>query len=100
MQIERTNSDALMVNKLPDGSSVIVDSQERDGLRTERDGWRSLGRVQHPTTLAGVTESMQTIVRSRNKRRVAEEAILQLQDKKLVRTSGVSSQARRQFLTT
>src|SRR5271168_1985933 len=101
MQIERTNSDALVVNKLPDGSTVIVDA-ENDAVfalnSTAGAAWDACGRS---TTLAGVTESMQRSFDPGIREELAEEAILQLQDKNLVKTSGISSQAsRRQFITT
>ena len=51
--------------------------------------------------LASVTENMQRSFDPKTTEELAEEAILQLQDKQLVKTWGASSQSsRRKFLTT
>jgi hypothetical protein len=101
MQIERTNSNALVVNKLPDGSRVIVDSENETVLALNATAGAAWDACSVPTTLSGVTESMQSSLDPRITEDFAEEAILQLQAQKLVQTSGASSQAtRRQFITT
>jgi hypothetical protein len=101
MRIERTSSDALVVNKLPDGSTVIVDAKNEAVFAlnsTAGAAWEACGG---PTTLAAVTENMQRSFDPGVSEELAEEAILQLHDKKLVQASGVPSQAsRRQFMTT
>ena len=101
MQIERTNSDALVVNKLPDGSTVIVDTNNETVFALNATAGAAWDACRAPTTLAGVTESMQRSFDPGISEELAEEAILQLNDKKLVKTSGTPSQAsRRQFITT
>lgn len=101
MQIERTNSDALVVSKLPDGSTVIVDAENEAVFALNSTAGAAWDACNGSTTLAGVTESMQRSFDPRISEELAEEAILQLHDKRLVRTSGGSSQAsRRQFITT
>lgn len=101
MQIERTNSDALVVNKLPDGSTVIVDTDNETVFALNATAGAAWDACSAPTTLAGVTESMQRSFDTEISEELAEEAILQLHDKSLVRTSGTPSQAsRRQFITT
>ena len=101
MQIERTNSDALVVNKLPDGSTVIVDTGNETVFALNAAAGAAWDACSAPTTLAGVTESMQRSFDPGISEELAEEAILQLHDKKLLKTSGPPSQAsRRQFITT
>jgi Coenzyme PQQ synthesis protein D (PqqD) len=100
MQIERTNSDALVVNKMPDGSTVIVDAENEAVFALNSTAGAAWDACSGPTTLAGVTESMQRSFDPQISEELAEEAILQLHDKKLVKTSGTPSQpSRRQFIT-
>jgi hypothetical protein len=101
MLIERTNFDALVVNKLPDGSTVIVDAKNESVFALNPAAGAAWDACSGPTTLAGVTESMQRSFDPGISEELAEEAILQLHDKNLVTTSGNPSQAsRRQFITT
>jgi hypothetical protein len=101
MQIERTNSDALVVNRLPDGSTVIVDAEHEAVFALNQTAGAAWDACRAPTTLARVTESMQRSFAPGISEELAEEAILQLHDKNLVKTSGAPSQAsRRQFITT
>ena len=101
MQVERTNSDALVVNKLPDGSRVIVDKQNETVLALNATAGAAWDACSVSTTLAGVTASMQRSFDPGVTEELAEEAILQLQAQKLVTTAGSSPQAtRRQFITT
>ena len=101
MQIERTNSDALVINKLPDGSTVIVDAENEAVFALNSTAGAAWDACSGPTTLAGVTESMQRSFGPGVSEELAEEAILQLHDKKLIKTSGAPSQSsRRQFITT
>jgi hypothetical protein len=101
MQVERTNSDALVVNKLPDGSTVIVDAKNETVFALNATAGAAWDACSDPTTLSRVTESMQRSFGPEINEELAEEAILQLHDKNLVKTSGSSSQAtRREFITT
>jgi hypothetical protein len=101
MQVERTNSNALVENKLPDGSRVIVDSENEVVLALNSTAGAAWDACNGPTTLSGVTESMQRSLDPGITEDLAEQAILQLQAQKLVKTSGSFSQAtRRQFITT
>src|SRR5271170_3274530 len=101
MQVERINSDALAVNKLPDGSMLIVDPENEKVFAlnpTAGAAWDACGAA---TTLSGVTTSMQGSFSPGVTEELAEKAILQLQEQKLVKTSGSSSQpTRREFITT
>ncbi|MGC1296179.1 MAG: PqqD family protein [Alloacidobacterium sp.] len=101
MHVERTNSDALVVNQLPDGSRVIVDPTNETVFALNATAGAAWDACSDRTTLAGVTERMQRSLDLGISEELAEQAILQLQDKKLVNTSGLSPQAtRRRFLAT
>jgi len=101
MQVERAHSDAMVVSQLPDGSRVIVDHANQTVHALNATAGAAWDACSDPTTLAGVTERMQRSFDSGVTSELAEEAILQLQDKKLVNTSGATSQAtRRRFLAT
>ena len=101
MQIERTNSDALVVNKLPDGSRVILDTENEAVFALNSTAGAAWDACSDRTTLARVTEKMQQSFDPGISEELAEEAIRQLHDKKLVKTSGTPSESsRRQFITT
>ena len=101
MQVERTNSDALVVNRLPDGSTVIVDRDSETVFALNATAGAAWDACSDPTTLSGVTESMQRSLDQGIDEGVAEEAILRLQDKNLVKTSGAFPQStRRDFIAT
>jgi Coenzyme PQQ synthesis protein D (PqqD) len=101
MQIERTDSDALVINRLPDGSTVILDAENEAVFALNSTAGAAWDACSNPTTLARVTENMQRSFDPGISEELAEEAILQLHDKKLVTTSGNPSQSsRRQFITT
>jgi hypothetical protein len=100
MQIERIDSDALVINRLPDGSTVIVDAENETVFALNPTAGAAWDACSDPTTLAGVTESMQRSFDPAISEELAEQAILQLNDKKLVKTWGAGSEAsRRQFIT-
>lgn len=98
MHVERANSDGLVVNQLPDGSKVIVDPTNERVFALNATAGAAWDACSNATTLAGVTQNMQRSLDPRINEELAEEAILQLQDKELVKTSVPSS--RRRFLAT
>src|SRR5271170_5178702 len=99
MQVERTNPAVLVENKLPDGSRVIVDSANETVFALNATAGAAWDACRTPTTLSDVAEDMRRSLDPAITEQLAEEALLQLQDKKLVNTSGSSSPAtRRQFL--
>ncbi len=101
MQVERSNPGVLVENKLPDGSRVIVDCASETVFALNATAGAAWDACSMPTSLSGVAEDMRHSLDPAITEEFAEEAILQLQDKKLVNTSGPSSQAsRRQFLAT
>jgi Coenzyme PQQ synthesis protein D (PqqD) len=99
MQVERINPAVLVENKLPDGSRVIVDSANETVFALNATAGAAWDACRTPTTLSDVAEDMRRSLDPAIPEELAEEALLQLQDKKLVNTSGSSSPAtRRQFL--
>jgi hypothetical protein len=86
-------------NKLPDGSRVIVDSANETVFALNATSGAAWDACSMPTTLSRVAEDMRRSLDPAITEEFAEEAILQLQDKKLVNSSGPFSLAsRRQFL--
>jgi hypothetical protein len=100
MQIERLQSNALVENRLPDGSRVIVDPTNETVFALNATAGAAWDACSTSTTLSGVADEMRRSLDPAITDELAEEALLQLQDKKLVNTSGSSAPAtRRQFLT-
>lgn len=97
MQIERTNSDALVVNKLPDGSTVIVDSKHETVLALNATAAAAWDACSGPATLSQITQHMQGSLDPKITEEFAEAAVLQLQEKNLVRTLG-GQPSRRKFI--
>jgi hypothetical protein len=101
MLVERTNSNALVVNPLPDGSKVIVDSENQRVFALNTTAGAAWDACITPATLSSVAENMRRSFDPAITEELAEEAILQLRKQNLVQTSGSSSQGtRRQFIAT
>lgn len=98
MQIERKDSNDLVVNGLPDGSKVIVDSKNEMVYAlnaTAGAAWDACGAQ---TTLSAVADAMRGADPTVTDQ-VAEQAILQLEEKNLVKASGfLHNASRRQVL--
>ena len=95
MQIERTDSNNLVVNRLPDGSKVIVDSRNEKVFAlnpTAGAAWDACGSQ---TTLSAVADDMRRTCNSAITDEVAEQAIAELQDNELVKTTGLLRNANR-----
>src|ERR1039457_1818406 len=88
MHVERLNSTGLVVNGLPDGSRVIVNSNNETVFALNATAGAAWDACSAPTTLAKVTEEMRRSFDSSVTEEFAEEAILQLQEKNLVSISG------------
>lgn len=97
MQVECTNLDSLVVNKLPDGSRVIVDAANETVFALNSTAGAAWDACSSQTTLARVTEHMRGSFDSGVTEEVAERAIFELEEKKLVK---VSQGSRRQFIGT
>jgi hypothetical protein len=98
MQVERTNSNELSVNRLPDGSSLIVDHQNETVFALNTTAGAAWDACNRPTTLSKVTEEMRRSFDARITEELALAAILQLQDKNLVTTSESSTKASRRTM--
>jgi hypothetical protein len=95
------NSNDLIVEKLPDGSKVIVDPDNETVFALNATAGAAWDACNSPTTLAKVAQDMQRSLDPRITEELALEAILQLQERRLVTTSGSSSNTtRRGMLTT
>lgn len=95
MKIERTNSTALVFNQLPDGSRILIDPNNETIFALDATAGAAWDACSDPTTLSAVTEQMQHCLKANITEDKAEEAILQLEEKNLLKTSGSS---RRQFM--
>ena len=96
MHVERTNFDALAVNSLPDGSRVIFDHANEMVVALNATAGAAWDACSEPTTLSSVTEKMRCSLDPGVTEEIAQDAILQLQEKNLVKTSGQAS--RRKFI--
>jgi Coenzyme PQQ synthesis protein D (PqqD) len=99
MHVERVNSDALVVNQLPDGSRVMQDTTTDKLYALNPTAGAAWDACSDPTTLENVAQTMQRSFDPEITEEIAEEAILQLQDHNLVKTSeSPSLGSRRRFL--
>jgi hypothetical protein len=101
MQVERINSGDLVINQLPDGSKVIVDSRSEKVFALNSTAGAAWDACSGSTTLSNVAKEMQRTFNPGITEDLAEEAILRLREKNLVAISGSSSTtSRRQVLAT
>lgn len=99
MQIERRDSKDLIVNGLPDGSKVIVDSKNEKVYALNATAGAAWDACSRQTTLSTIADDMRGACGPAVTDEVAEEAILQLNQKDLVKTTGLfKSASRRQVL--
>ena len=87
MQVERRNSDALTINRLPDGARVIVDSANETVFTLNPTAAAAWDACASPTTLTDVTKHMRQEFHPATTEEVAEEALFQLAEKNLISTS-------------
>jgi hypothetical protein len=90
MRVERTNSNGLRVDELPDGSKVIVDPKSETVFALNATAGAAWDACSHPTTLSKVAKDMRRSIGKKVTEELAREAILQLQEKNLVTTSDSS----------
>jgi hypothetical protein len=88
MQVERVKSCDLVVKSLPDGSRIIVNSNNETVFAMNATAGAAWDACGDPVTLAGVTEKMQRSFDPNVTQELAEAAVLQLEEKKLVTISG------------
>lgn len=97
MQVERTNIDALTVRQLPDGSTIIADPENDMVFALNATAAAAWDACSGSTTLCQITRQMQESLDPKITEDFAEEAILRLQEKNLVKTSG-GQPSRRRFI--
>jgi hypothetical protein len=97
MQIERKDSNDLVVNGLPDGSKVIVDAKNEMVYALNATAGAAWDACGSQNTLSAVAADMRRTDPTITDQ-VAEQAILQLEDKKLVKTGFLHNANRRQVL--
>jgi hypothetical protein len=99
MNIQRVDLTDLEVKELPDGSRVILSSKDGTAYAlnpTAGAAWEACGS---PTTLDRVVENMRSSFDPGVSEQLAKEAILQLEEKKLVTVSeGLPLATRREVL--
>ena len=98
MRVERTNSNGLRVDELPDGSKVIVDPKSETVFALNATAGAAWDACSHPTTLSKVAKDMQRSIGKKISEEVALEAILQLQEKNLVTSDSSPDLTRRAML--
>jgi hypothetical protein len=101
MQVERVYSSDLVVNGLPDGSRVIVNSNNETVFAMNATAAAAWDACSNPTTVSKVAEEMRRSFDPSVSEELAAEAILRLQEKNLVKTSGDTPKTtRREVLAT
>ena len=95
MQIVRVNSSDLVVNSLPDGSRIIVNSNNETVFAMNATAGAAWDACGDPATLPKVTERMQRSFDPNVTEELAEAAVLQLQEKNLVTITGELPKATR-----
>jgi len=95
MQIERVNSETRVENKLPDGSRIIVDSASETVFALNATAGAAWDACSAPTTLSNITEKMQSSLGSEVTEDLAYEAIVHLQESRLVTTSELPARTSR-----
>lgn len=100
MQIERTNPVDLLENVLPDGSRVLVDVPNERVIALNVAAGAAWDACKDPTTVAGVAEAMRRSLGNEVSDELAEEAVAQLQEQKLVKSAAplASDFSRRAFI--
>jgi len=99
MHITRKNTDALIENKLPDGSRLLVDSRNERVVALNAIAGAAWDGCAAPSTVADVAENMRRSLGSQVSDEVVEEAISQLQEKDLITSPNLlNSSSRRAFI--
>jgi len=88
VQVERVKSCDLVVKSLPDGSRIIVNSKNETVFAMNATAGAAWDACADPIALAGVTEKMQRSFNPNVTQELAEAAVMQLEEKKLVTICG------------
>jgi hypothetical protein len=101
MQIQNAASSSLVVNKLPDGSRVIVDAGNETMYALNATAGAAWDACSEPSTLPQVAANMERTLNAPVTEEMAELAVLELKGKKLVDAPSVQAQpTRRQIFGT
>ena len=95
MQVERVNSENLVVNSMPDGSRVLRNSKNETVFALNATAAAAWDACQSPTTVAAVAEEMRRSYDANVTNELAEHCLLQFQKKNLVKFSGAAPKATR-----
>src|SRR5215469_9856084 len=98
MQIERNEINDLAVNGLPDGSRVIVDSRNERVYALNTTAGAAWDACKSATTLSQLTEEMKRTCDPSITEEFAAEAVRQLEEKNLVKGSGLLGRPSRREL--
>lgn len=96
MRVERVNQESLKENRLPDGSRILVDGGNEKVFALNATAGAAWEACSTPTTLAQMTAEMQRTVDPSMTEELAEDAVRQMEEQNLVRTS--ESPSRRAFI--
>lgn len=101
MQVVSNSSNNLAVTALPDGSKLIVDRENENVFALNATAGAAWDACVASSTLSEVTERMQRSLAPEVTEELAEQAIFELEEKKLVATSSFAAQtSRRRMLGT
>lgn len=98
MKIERVSKSTLSENRLPDGSRILVDTANEKVFALNATAGAAWEACSSPTTLAQMTAAMQHSVNPGVSEDLTAEAVRQLEEQNLVRTSGLPVSTRRAFI--
>jgi hypothetical protein len=95
MQVERVNTNDLVVNSMPDGSRVIRNSNSETVFALNATAAAAWDACASATTVAGVAEEMRRSFDPNVTDELAEACLQQFEQKKLVKISGAAPKATR-----
>jgi len=95
MQVERVNTNDLVVNSMPDGSRVIRNSNSEKVFALNATAAAAWDACASATTVAGVAEEMRRSFDPNVTDELAEACLQQFEQKKLVKISGAAPKATR-----
>ena len=99
MQIDRVNTNELLVNSMPDGSRIIRNSRNENVFALNATAGAALDACSSAKTVEAVAAEMRRSFDPNVTDELAEASVLELQKKNLVTISGADSKAtRRQVL--
>jgi len=95
MKIERISGSELSINSMPDGSRIIRDAASEQVFALNATAAAAWDACSSANTVAGVAEEMRRSFNPGITDELAEAAVLELQEKKLVTIAGSSFKATR-----